>query len=318
MNCVGFLAFVQTDCYSYFSQCREKSGSCLTALYCLFQRALSTVPHASRFFSSPASPPLVNRSIKVGGIENAGNTCTFSTLLQEFAAEYNFYNVFFIAPLQIAKEETKEHFGLRKQLQEHLCLCVKEIRAGMTVKRESIIRLSNLLQKLGWNECSVSLWRIFLHKIAPTLFPIPLPSPYKLYDKVISLFSEAYDPSRQIVLLNKDSEVSFTQLFEQYLKTSESRKESNEHPNNITHTLWKVCVDPANNILPQEQFQIQEHRFTLKLVHAWYETPHGKHVVVYRKSEERWICCNDAQINELESLPSHQIYAVVYESQPQS
>jgi hypothetical protein len=182
------------------------------------------------------------------------------------------------------------------------------------------------LQQLGWNENLAPLWRRLLQKLAPRLFPKPLPSPHQLYDKLISLFSEAdaseaYDPPRQIVLLFKDSQTSLIELFGQQSRLNSKEPlsletGSIEPVDSISDTLWKVCLDPSIAFIPQEQFQIQQQQFSLKLVHVCHDTPHGKHVVVYRKDEERWLCCNDDQVSERESLPFQNIYAVVYESHP--
>lgn len=306
MNCLNFATFIRAECNQCFSRCREKTRKCSIELYALFQRVMSIFSPASRHSSPSTSSPLLTRSVKIGGIENAGNTCTLSVLIQELAAEFDFYYPFFITSLEMGIEESEKDFALRKQLQVHLYRCVKDVCAGATVSRDNVIHLASLLQKLGWNKDPAPLWHRLLHKLAPALFPT-LYSPHKLYDKIISLFSEAYDPEYQIILLNKDADSTITQLFERSLFNAQSKS--------APQTLWKVCVEQKSTTSLQEKFQVQQQLFSLKLVHACYDTPYGKHVVVYRKTEGCWISCNDAQITRVETLPPHDIYALIYESQ---
>lgn len=293
MNHVSFAASVRTECYQIWERCKRT----LASLFGLFQRATAPLAY------DHVSPPLAGRKIAIGGVENVGNSCIFSTMLQDFAAEPAFYDTFFTSPLQQGDED-QTRFALRQQLQRHLYNCIRELRAGNTVKKENVRQLAHLLQQLGWNGHLVSSWRLFLNRIAPTLFPIPVFSPHHIYDTVLALFAEASNPAHRIVLMGKDLNTPLEKLIEN----------SPAFRDNQQQTLWKIAVDPQENLQLQEQFQLQDSQFSLKLVHLFLKTPHGNHVLVYRKENEGWVCCNDAQIMAVKTLPSTNIYSVVYES----
>lgn len=291
MHSVSFVASIRIECTRMWEECKRTAAS----LFGLFQKAVAhlTICHASI--------PLTDRKITVGGVENVGNSCIFSTMLQDFAAEPEFYDTLFTAPLQQGTED-RNRFARRTELQKLLYSCIQEVRSGRLVKRTEIKRLSHLLQKLGWEGHLVTSWRLFLHRIAPTLFPLPIFSPHTLYDTVLSLFAEASSSAHRIVLMAKDPNIPLQTFIEQSLSFRDT-------PHTV---LWKIAID--NNVeqqLPQ-QFQLQGHQFTLKLVHVCQHN----HVQVYRKHNESWICCNDAEITPVAAPPTRNVYSVVYESRP--
>jgi hypothetical protein len=293
MDHVSFAASFRKECLQLWEQCKNSAFS----LFGLFLKAIASMEYV------PVSAPLANRKIAIGGVENVGNSCIFSTMLQDMAAEPAFYDTFFTTQLQQGSDDNGR-FTLRRELQGHLLYCITKIREGNLVKKQEVRRLANLLQQLGWGGHLVSAWRLFLNRIAPSLFPIPLFSPYKLFDTILALFSEVSHPSHRIVLMAKSREISFEKLIE----TSDAFHES--QPN----TLWKIAVDPKENPNLPEQFELHECQFTLKLVHHLQETPRGNHVLAYRKHNEGWVSCDDTQVEAVKSLPTSNIYSVVYES----
>lgn len=274
---------------------------CCASLYSLFQRALHPVHDV------PLSPPLLHRNIHVGGVENSGNSCILSVLLQEMAALPNFYDLYLNTPLKCGENESQMHFSNRKRLQTLFRECVNEIRGGNLVKKDQIGQISKVLLELGWQKESTYLWRRLLHKYAPATFPLPTSSPHNVYNLIFSLFPEISFSSEKIFLLSRISSVSNRQLFENEEMIQKEKTSS---------LLLRVAEDFENPDSTGflENFQIKERSFSLQLIHVMKSTPKGNHVFVYRKENNKWICCNDDLVTNEEILPTKNIYMVVYES----
>jgi hypothetical protein len=299
MNGLGIFVHIQRECIRLMVGARDG----VISLFELFQKAISPNSEPNLSFSS-----LSHRNIKVGGVENSGNSCVLSALLQELAALPDFYDLFLTTSLQQGVAEPKSIFLSRNELQAHLKHCVNLVRSGDQVSKKDVCRLSALLMQLGWQH-EVPYSRRILHQWAPTIFPLPLANPYELFERVLALFSE--DSSlinqidlHQIALLSRNSSVSQRQFFEQ----------SPILENTTKPILWRIAEDPDVTMNLEENFQIKNRIFSLKVVHVCQDTPRGKHVVVYRKEGGHWIYCNDARLCQAPALPLTNIYAVVYDS----
>jgi ubiquitin C-terminal hydrolase len=243
----------------------------------------------------------------MGGVENAGNTCIISVLLQEFAALPNFYDMFLNAQLEQDVGESESDFRHRQALQTHLSQCVNQLRTGITVNKRDICQLSKLLVQLGWQRDTTSHLRRILHEWVPGLFPLPISDPYVLYEKILLLFPEVSSASHEIRLLTRISTAAHQQLFEQ--------SQHSLSPDHAPHILWRVNEQNFNGeIALEENLQIDERTYSLKIVHVVLQRPTGNHVIVYRKENNHWICCDDVRVYRVDALPSTNIYAVIYDS----
>lgn len=228
---------------------------------------------------------LSKRAITVGGVQNVGNTCVLSTMLQEFATD-ECYDVFF---------KTQRNNPLHSAINR----CIEEIREGKTVQKAEI---RNIFRLLGRQEELLSYWKIqwkqLLHQIAPFLFPPPAftVNPHELYTLIaLALFTE--ETTKRIVISTQDTALSLPQFIEK----SPSFQEADE-------SLWRI-TDPKIEEKPLEEFRVKNLQFLLKVVHVRQDN----HVIVYRKSGKSWICCNDEKVSEVDSLPAKNIYGLVYE-----
>lgn len=270
---------------------RERCGGRLASLFSLFQKAAPV--------SSDSSGSLSPRKITIGGVENVGNSCIFSVLLQEFAALPALYDALLLTPLVQGETESSDRFKARQDLQRSLYASVQKIRNSKTVGSCEIRHLVATLQSLGWEGKLPSFWQRLLHRIFPSLFPLPFFGAHKLYDDVLGLLLETFPTCLPLSLDSKENNRDFPSFFEK----RECRK----------NMLWKVAL---NGFAPplEEQFAIGEVQFTLRLVLAYQNSRYGNHVVAYHKVEDTWICCSDLEITRVSSLPTDNVYGVVYES----
>lgn len=290
MHC-DVIAFAQATCLQLWEQCIA-GGS---ALLSLFQRNIPDLAH-------PHS--LADRTIQVGGVENTGNSCIFSAMLQDFAALPQIYDLLLSSPLSKGPDEPAPRFAAREAMQQNLWCCVEDIRSGKRVEHAQVRTLAEQLQGLGWQGHLSSAWRCFLNRLAPSIFPLPHFSVYELYEKTLHCLLEQVDEAPlQIVLTGKQDSRPFSEFFATHSEFSKMDAPS----------LWRVAVNASPDVL-EEQFQIEDWEFSLQVVHAYQMTPSGKHVIIYRKSDEEWICCNDAQITQAAPSAADTIYTVVYES----
>jgi hypothetical protein len=144
---------------------------------------------------------------------------------------------------------------------------------------------------------------MFLTSLSSKSFSLPYFSVYELYETTLHcLLEQASFLPLQIVLTGKQDTGSFSDFFAFHPEFSKTRSQ----------TLWRVSLNASSTFL-EERFQIGSWEFSLKVVHAYKNTSFGKHVVVYRQVEEKWICCNDTQITQSVPSASDIIYTVVYE-----
>lgn len=276
-------------------QLREQCRAFSSTLLSLFQRHVLclTCGHS-----------LAHRTIRIGGVENVGNSCIFSTMLQDFAALPQIYDSLFSTPLQRGLNEPATRFAARQAVQRMLWRCVEKIRSGQKVRHAEVRALADLLQKLGWRGHFSSAWRCFLHRLAPGLFSLPHFSVYELYEKTLHcLVGQMSSIPLQVVLTGKPNSLPFSAFFASHP----------EFPRMRVPSLWRISLNTSPALM-EENFQIGLWKFSLRLVHAYRNTPSGKHVIVYRKSGEEWVCCNDTQITRAAPSATDSIYTVVYES----
>ncbi len=280
------IAPLQASCFCLWEQCRAIGSTLLS----LFQRSLPCFFHTAS---------LVPREIKIGGVENTGNSCIFAVILQEFAAS----NTDFLlsVPVKQGPDESEIRFSLRRDVQECLRNYINRIRLGQEVKRSEVRLLAEKLKALGWQgDLSSSWWYSLLHRLAPQIFPLPHFSVHELYETILSILLEG-DVSMpcRIVLSRKEDARPFPEFFA-------------SHPFNAhAPSLWRVALDDSPASL-EEYFQIKDSNFSLQVLHAYRTTPRGKHVVIYRKYEEKWICCDDTKITWGKPLANDKIYMAVY------
>lgn len=285
------IAMVQTICLQLWEQC----SSFDSAVFSLFQPNIPGLAH---------SHSMTHRKFRIGGVENTGNSCIFSVMLQDFAALPQIYDSLLSRPLQKGLKESEARFATRQVVQRSLYRYIQNIRSGKQVEQTDIKILAEQLQSLGWQGHLSSAWRCFLHRLAPSLFPLPFFSVYELYETTLHCLLEqvAFLPL-QIVLTGKQDSGSFFDFFASHPEFSKRRSQ----------TLWRVSLNVSPAFL-EKRFQIGSWEFSLKVVHAYKNTSFGKHVVVYRQVEGEWICCNDTQITQAVPSASDTIYTVVYES----
>jgi hypothetical protein len=287
---------VPTQCLSWLGGVREW----VSALVELFQRTVSPP-------RPPPSHSLAHLNLTMGGVENAGNSCIISVLLQEFAALPNFYDMFLNAQLEQGVGESESDFRHRQAFQTHLSQCVNQLRTGLTVNKNEVCQLSKLLVQLGWQRNTTSHLRRILHEWAPGLFPLPTSDPYVLFEKILLLFPEVTSSSHEIRLLTRISTAAHQQLFEQ--------SQQSLSPDHAPHILWRVNEQNFNGEAAlQDHLQIDDRTYCLKIVHVVLDRPTGNHVIVYRKENDHWVCCDDARVYRVDALPSTYIYAVIYDS----
>jgi ubiquitin C-terminal hydrolase len=238
----------------------------------------------------------------MSGVENAGNTCVLSSLLQELASLGGYYDVLFNTQLDQAKQESTDDFASRKALQKALKAAIEHLRSGRVVSASDVQEITRLLLALGWQKDTISSVRKCLHAWLPKLFFVPLSDPLELFEKIVSLFPEAQHSTKQVALACKTAGVSIRTLFE-------------KSPLLDTSSLWRVAATFDAEEPLEEECTVGSRQFSLKLVHVRKETIGGYHVTVYKKQDKEWLCCDDAQISIEKIAPlASQIYALVYES----
>lgn len=285
-------------------------GSLQTSFKTTLSSLLSVFKKGLPCFFEPRS--LSTRKLFLGGVENSGNSCIFSSLLQDFAALPEVYDSFLFRPIRQGENEDQGHFELREQLQQTLAYSVSEIRAGFTVKKSEIETLASLLQALGWKGFLAPLWRQWLHRLAPSIFSSILHSPLELYEKAFSLLAETFDDQK----VGAAHHIVFSAKEDARLPFSHYFQARPEIKNKIDRFLWRVVPQDHAQLKLEENFRIQKQQFSLKLIHAYQKNSSGNHTVVYRNLGSEWICCNDTVIRKVDTLPIKNIFTVVYESQP--
>ena len=270
------------------------------SLFALFQKTL---------FCCPQGSSLADRQIKIGGVENTGNSCIFSVMLQDFACLPQVYDVFLQYPLQKSDEEDEQRYQNREALRQSLYRSIVEIRSGVRVEKKEIEEIASHLQTLGWTGNLGTLWQRFLHWVAPCIFSLPQFSAYELYEKTLALLVAGQSSEYQIVFLQKeDVEISFPQFF-----ANRTEVQKCYYP-----LLWRVTPKEHRVARLDTSFVVNGRQFSLKCIHAYQETSSGKHVIAYRPYEGQAVCCDDTSISAVETLPLDHLYTLVYESLPPS
>lgn len=289
--CCGLITFAQATCLQLWEQCRA-IGS---ALLSVFQR---NVPDLT------CNHTLSHRKVRVGGVENTGNSCIFAAMLQDFATLPQIYDSLLYSFPRKGPEELESRFIVRQTMHQCLVRNVEKIRSGKQVEHAEVRTLAEQLQRLGWQGHLSSAWRCFLHRLAPGIFTLPHFNVYELYERTLNCLLEQKPLApMQIIFTGKENTRSFSGFFASHPQFSKM-----DIP-----VLWRVSLNTSLTSL-EERFQIGVWEFSLRIVHAYRMTPAGKHVVVYRKCEEEWVCCNDTQTTLAIPPATDNTYMVVYES----
>lgn len=295
MNCIDS----HEQIYFIYSSFVEKVCACLKLLGELFQRVVYKPSSHIESLQSPSK-------ITVGGIKNAGNTCIFSVLLQEFAALPSYYD-FFLSTSPVRRQgEAESEFLQRNILQARLRECIQKIRSGQTVTSEEMHPVALLALQLGWQHHEMTLLHRVLYRWAPTIFPMPPADPTSLHLFLLNLISDS--PEIPLIVGLGKRTVTYQEAFEN------SSIMQSCHDVALCRLIHTEAQIKETVILP-ECIETQNRQYSLQLVHVFKDTGIG-HVTIYRKMNDQWLCCDDANVYVVKALPFTNIYTAVYASQP--
>ena len=237
------------------------------------------------YFFDPrqSSAELSDHVYTIGGVENAGYSCTFSVMLQEFAALPDTY---LKSDLILRGGENEGHLEQRKELQRHLTYCVEKIRSGQTVTADEVYQLAERMQNLGWNKKLPNLLERILAQIFPWLFSVQL-NPFHVYMGVMQHFD-----AKGLIFLGNDAE-----------------KEASEY--NLGDAVFRVSGPPATTAFPPA-LKMNDKIFNPAVVHVHKAGAVSDHVVAYRRWGDGWVCCDDAKVRRVDQLPTQGVYTVLY------
>lgn len=295
MNLIGG----REQIYFIYTSFVENVCACLKPLFELFKRVVYTPSSCHESFQP-------YREITVGGIKNVGNTCIFSVLLQEFAALPSYYDFFLSTSLVRRQDEAESEFLQRKILQEHLRDCIRKIRSGQTVTSEEMHPVALLALQLGWQHHDMTLLHRVLYRWAPTIFPMPPADPTSLHLFLLNVISDS--PETPLIVGLGKRTVTYQEAFE---NSSIMQSCQDVALCRIIHSEAQI----KETVILPERIETQNRQYSLQLVHVFKETGIG-HVIVYRKVNDQWLCCDDANVYAVKALPPTDIYTVVYASQP--
>jgi hypothetical protein len=227
---------------------------------------------------------------KCYGVENAGNTCTFSVLLQEFSCFPDYYEPL----LRSADIRLKAVFTS----------CIETLK-HRTVQRNTIHLLAHLYFKLVPFDDTFSTLQIFLNNYFPNFIDLPAISPYKLYESFLSFFPEVSLTSHKIVWLSKEP----SETVQDVIRTSQSIHDI------TSRILWRIAIDKNEQISVEEHFEINKRSFSLKLALCCLERSKQFHVVAYHKKKDYWVLCDDEKISVETQIPRQRIYTLIYDSE---
>lgn len=229
-----------------------------------------------------------------GGVENAGNSCTFSVVLQELAAMPECYDPLLFHSLQRRGGESAATFGERTGLQQKLLGCLQQIRSGNTVSAGAERGLAASLRVLGWEGRLATPLQALLYRIMSHWFPLPQFDVHEVYERLMSLL---IDEPGQIFIGRVEGGSVSAYLAERFRGMGPSAPR-----------VVRVSVE---NCPLEEEFERGGFGFSLRVVHVSETTPSGHHVIVYEKVGEGWVYCNDRQVSK-QALPASEAYLLVY------
>jgi hypothetical protein len=212
-----------------------------------------------------------SKKYTIGAVENAGNTCFISVVLQEFAESYKYYAHMF-------EENHGETDPSINSLRTFLGDVTKRIRNTETIPAQDITHLTTLLVKAGYPMPRCSRLQQILNRIFPALFPLtPIGSPYVLYDTICGLlmhqdYKESDDESsfysswkkddirlNPVVIIDDDPE---TTSYDQYSVVK--RLQEVTFSDDVTkHSLWKVRLPLNKSIIASATIETATHIFSL-------------------------------------------------------
>lgn len=286
-------------------------------LTALFHRTISALTHCFKGQSSSLS----SRLIGIAGIQNAGNTCVLSVLIQDLSSETHFTDFMLGKTLRKVPEESPAKFETRLKLQAHLKRCVDKNRNGKLITRSEMRQLRQYLCDAGWDEPVQPIWQRILNDISSHLFPPRQARPFHLYHTLRILFEEKdykYPNVSEGLYKTWDASSAHAQapiVHAEYTPDTSGplQKYLAALPLNdrAERVLWRIRNIGYMKLthLP-ERVETGTHTFVLKQIHIHQKN----HVMLYRKVDRQWINCNDDTLSQAKSLPEDGIYALIYEA----
>lgn len=212
----------------------------------------------------------------IGGVTNVGNSCYISLVLQQFAAEPEFFNLEFC-------DEANE-------LKEKMMICIEAIRQSRQVSKAEMHDLLKALSENDWVER-----------------PGEPGDPLNLLTFIATIFKiNQFSYDQFIADTTQDPVVYVTDTRSKVIETL-------YHPKKIK-VLW-IINNPNSGKSPRETIQTKTHALALREIHMT-ETSHfgRKHMYCMRKVEDTWYRCNDEEIREvaLQNMPTSHMRRLVY------
>lgn len=236
---------------------------------------------------------LKSKKWSVGGIENAGNSCFISVVLQEFANFPEVYDQLF----------SKNFEGNKNILQQSLLKIINNIRSGSPTRATHITHLRALLKKNGWQEPSFSRIKRILHRIFPRLFPLPTGGPFELYEKILHLFNMSSD---SIVLIDDNP----TNLKEKLYSVDKRFQEISISKEMKERSLYRIWLPLNHQYAFSDIIETKTHRFTLRQIHY---SPKKDHIATARKIGSHWLHINDNLVIPGKRPEENQAVLLIYE-----
>lgn len=235
-------------------------------------------------------------ALALGGVSNAGNTCTSSVLLQELSSFPEIYEPLLHRHLPQG--------DARRQLQAHLAVCVQELKEGRSVTLYMTMELNRLLLGLGWLQEQLSFFHRYFYPLSALFSPLPSGSPYDLYQLVIPMMQDVEETKNRIVVLQKDSHETF----------QEAIRNAFPQIDPAPFCLWRVAKEYQEEAAFEDNFHLNGFTFTLKMVLSCQQKGSSNHVVAYRKMEDQWTLLDDSRVTAVHEPATTGVYMVLYEA----
>jgi hypothetical protein len=253
--------------WNFFSKCIESLSS-------LFAKSIF-IPKAS-----------LQEGLSSRGVENLGNTCVFSSLLQELAFCYEYYACFFEKPLEKESDETEEHFVLRQALQGLLKSAVLKLQKEEIVSKEEVRKVFSTLIDLDCGDIIDAGSQISRRILG--LYVYSHMDSQKLWHRMLCFLGETN------AILDLEGETFI----------------GNSLLQNDRRMLCRVAV--RDGTFYPEEIKEEGRSFTQKLVYVCER----KHMTVFCKQAGGWIHYDDEKLGSFKEVSWKDVCMVVYDSIP--
>lgn len=234
------------------------------------------------------------------GVQNGGNSCQLSVLLQEHVAAPEIYDPLWSSPLSKMDGESDFQFEARKKLQTLFRGCVDALKAGQMVNRQSVRKVQHLLYDAGWNGNFPSVIYRILHQIAPRIFRPYQASALELHRIVTRFFQKEI----AVTYSEYTNQVEPLHSFFKGLNLTGSQKR-----------LLRISVTSKNETQLLDRYTGNGFNYTLKQINVCQKTLLGHHIVAYRKVGKYWFCFDDDKVKMVDQIPLKGINSVIYEAE---